>query len=186
MPITTPQVLWVNMVTSVTLGLVISFEPHEPDVMRRPPAKTGRPILTGFGIWRVIFIGLALLALTLVAFFETYSRGVPIEYARTAAVNALTIGQVFYLFNARYKVDSSLSIRAHLGNRYLLMAIAAVTVFQLLFTYAPPLQELFGTMALPAHEWPRLFAGGVVLFVVVEVEKWVIRRLRITEEGEAR
>ena len=43
MPITAPQVLWVNMVTSVALGLVISFEPHEPDVMRRRPrASTGR------------------------------------------------------------------------------------------------------------------------------------------------
>src|SRR6185437_13730950 len=37
MPITAPQVLWVNMITSVALGLVISFEPHEIDVMQRPP-----------------------------------------------------------------------------------------------------------------------------------------------------
>ena len=37
MPITAPQILWVNMVTSVALGLVISFEPHELDVMKRPP-----------------------------------------------------------------------------------------------------------------------------------------------------
>ena len=36
-PITAPQILWVNMVTSVALGLVISFEPHELDVMQRPP-----------------------------------------------------------------------------------------------------------------------------------------------------
>ena len=63
MPITAPQILWVNMVTSVALGLVISFEPHELDVMRRPPRAVDRPILTGFGIWRVVFVGLALLAL---------------------------------------------------------------------------------------------------------------------------
>ena len=63
MPITAPQVLWVNMVTSVALGLVISFEPHELDVMKRPPRAVDRPILTGFGIWRVVFVGLALLAL---------------------------------------------------------------------------------------------------------------------------
>jgi len=41
--------LWVNMVTSVALGLVISFEPHEADVMRRPPRAVDRPIVTGFG-----------------------------------------------------------------------------------------------------------------------------------------
>lgn len=191
MPITTPQVLWVNMVTSVALGLVISFEPHEPDVMRRPPAKAGRPILTGFGIWRVIFVGLSLLVLTLVAFFGTYAQGVPIAVARTVAVNALTIGQVFYLLNARYRTEPSFSIRSHLGNHYLLMGIAAVIVLQLLFTYAPPLQELFGTAALPAHVWPGLFVGGVVFFLVVEAEKWVIRRWdaarnRAAQEGDSR
>ena len=46
-PITAPQILWVNMVTSVALGLVISFEPHERDVMRRPPRAVDRPILDG-------------------------------------------------------------------------------------------------------------------------------------------
>ena len=132
----------------------------------------------------MIFVGLSLLVLTLVAFFGTYAQGVPIEVARTVAVNALTIGQVFYLLNARYRTEPSFSIRAHLGNRYLLMGIAAVIVLQLLFTYAPPLQELFGTAALPAHAWPGLFVGGVVFFLVVEAEKWVIRRWRAAH-GEA-
>ena len=57
-PITAPQILWVNMVTSVALGLVISFEPHELDVMRRPPRAVHRPIVDAFGMWRVIFVGL--------------------------------------------------------------------------------------------------------------------------------
>ena len=64
-PITAPQILWVNMVTSVALGLVISFEPHELDVMKQRPRAIDRPILDGFGLWRVVFVGLALLALTL-------------------------------------------------------------------------------------------------------------------------
>jgi len=191
MPITTPQVLWVNMVTSVALGLVISFEPHEPGVMRRPPAKTGRPILNGFGIWRLVFVGGSLLALTLAAFFHTYGQGAPIAVARTVAVNALTIGQIFYLLNTRYRLEPSFSLRAHLGNRYLLMGIAAVIVLQLLFTYARPLQELFGTAALPAHVWPWLVAGGVAFFLVVEAEKWAIRRWnaarhRAADAGDAR
>jgi magnesium-transporting ATPase (P-type) len=64
-PITAPQILWVNMVTSVALGLVLSFEPHELDVMQWPPRAVDRPIVDSFGVWRVIFVGLALLALTL-------------------------------------------------------------------------------------------------------------------------
>jgi magnesium-transporting ATPase (P-type) len=175
MPITAPQVLWVNMVTSVALGLVISFEPHEVDVMERPPRAVDRPILTGFGIWRVVFVGSALLAYTLWAFFWMKSDGASDALARTAAVNAITIGQVFYLLNSRFLLDSSLSITAHLGNRYLPLGIGAVVVLQLLFTYARPLQLLFDNEAIPLWVWPWLFLGGLVFFVIVEIEKLIIR-----------
>jgi magnesium-transporting ATPase (P-type) len=102
-------------------------------------------------------------------------QGATDELARTVAVNAITIGQAFYLLNSRFLVDSSVSVAAHLGNRYLPMGIGAVVVLQLLFTYAPPLQALFGNQAVPLHVWPWLFAGGLVFFLVVEAEKLVIR-----------
>ena len=175
MPITAPQVLWVNMVTSVALGLVISFEPHELDVMSRPPRATDRPILTPFGIWRVVLVGLALLAYTLWAFFQMKAYGGSDALARTVAVNAITVGQIFYLLNSRFLLDSSLSLRAHLGNPYLPLGIGAVVVLQLLFTYAPPLQALFDNEAVPLWVWPVLFAGGVVFFLAIEAEKLVIR-----------
>jgi hypothetical protein len=99
--------------------------------MNRPPRAVDRPILTGFGIWRVIFVGLSLLAVTLWAFFWMKSHGASDQLARTVAVNMITIGQVFYLLNSRYLLDSSLSLRAHLGNKYLPLGIGAVVVLQL-------------------------------------------------------
>ena len=180
-PITAPQILWVNMVTSVALGLVISFEPHEADVMLRPPRMVNRQILDAFGVWRVVFVGALLLALTLWAFFWMKSQGASDPLARTAAVNALVIGQVFYLLNSRFKIDSSLSPFAHLGNRYLPMGIGAVIVLQLLYTYAPPLQSVFETEALPLGVWPWLFLGGLIFFFVVEIEKAIIRATRSRE-----
>ena len=175
MPITAPQVLWVNMVTSVALGLVISFEPHELDVMQRLPRAVDRPILTGFGLWRVLFVGVALVASTLWAFFWMKAQGASDELARTAAVNMITIGQVFYLLNSRYLLDSSWSFTAHLGNKYLPLGIAAVVILQLIFTYAPPLQAMFRNEAIPLRVWPWLFAAGLAFFLVVELEKLVIR-----------
>jgi magnesium-transporting ATPase (P-type) len=191
-PITAPQILWVNMVTSVALGLVISFEPHEADVMRRQPRAVDRPILTWFGVWRILFVGVALLTYTLVAFFwmkpQDPSDPTDLEsmmkykyalaVARTVAVNAITIGQVFYLFNSRYLIDSSLSIKAHRGNPYLLLGVGAVVVLQLLFTYAPPLQFLFGTAPVPLLVWPWLVFGGFLFFLMVEAEKMILRLVR--------
>jgi calcium-translocating P-type ATPase len=193
LPITAPQVLWVNMVTSVALSLVLSFEPHELDVMNRPPRKVDRSILTGFGVWRISFVGLALLAYTLWAFFWIKASGASDQLARTVAVNAITLGQVFYLLNSRYLLDSALSIKAHMGNKYLPVGIGAVVVLQLLFTYAPPMQALFDNEAVPLRVWPALFAGGFVFFLVVELEKLIIRssaplRRMVTsvESGQAR
>ena len=176
LPVTAPQILWVNMITSVALGLVISFEPHEPDVMQRQPRAVSRPILDAFALWRVGFVGIALVTLTLVAFFWMKSLQASDELARTVAVNTLVIGQIFYLLNSRFKTDSSLSIAAHLGNRYVPMGIGAVVILQLLFTYAPPLQNLFGTAAVPLALWPWLLLGGLALFLVVEIEKLILRK----------
>jgi magnesium-transporting ATPase (P-type) len=182
-PITAPQILWVNMVTSVALGLVISFEPHELEVMQRPPRVVDRPILDAFGVWRIVFVGLSLLALTLWAFFRAKDQGASDDLARTVAVNALVIGQVFYLLSCRYKLDSSLSLRAHLGNPYLPLGIGAVVLLQLLFTYAPPLQALFETEAMPLGLWPPLFVGGLLFFLVVEAEKLILRTRARSSRG---
>ena len=178
MPITTPQILWVNMITSVALGLVCAFEPHELNVMMQPPRAVDRPLLTGFGLWRVIFVGLALLTYTLWAFFWMKGQNVSDAMARTVAVNAITIGQCFYLLNSRYLIDSSISIRAHLENRYLPMGIGAVIVLQLMFTYLPPLQRIFETESIPLYVWPWLLGGGLLFFCFVEAEKMAIRLYR--------
>jgi magnesium-transporting ATPase (P-type) len=183
-PITAPQILWVNMVTSVALGLVISFEPHELDVMKRAPRAIHRPILDAFGVWRLIFVGCALLALTLWAFFWMRSKGASDDLARATAVNALVIGQVFYLINSRYKLDSSISLKAHFGNKYLALGIGAVVVLQLLFTYVRPVQVLFETASIPIWVWPRLLLGGLVFFLVVEAEKFIIRMSRSGRYGQ--
>jgi hypothetical protein len=82
---------------------------------------------------------------------------------------------VFYLLNSRFLLDSSLSFKAHLGNKYLPHGIGAVVLLQLLFTYAPPLQRLFDSEAIPLRVWPWLVAGGLVFFLVVEAEKLTIR-----------
>jgi len=175
LPITAPQVLWVNMITSVALGLVISFEPHEPDVMRQPPRAVERPILSRFGVWRVLFVGAALVVYTLMTFFVMQAQGASEAMARTAAVNAITLGQIFYLLNSRHLIHSSLSLQAHRGNPLLWYGIGAVVVLQLLFTYAPPLQAIFSTESLPLVVWAKLLVGAVLFFLVVEAEKLIIR-----------
>lgn len=143
-----------------------------------PPRAVDRPIVNRFGIWRIAFVGTAPLTLTLLLFFHARSNDASDDLARTIAVNAIVIGQIFYLLNSRYKFDSSLSLKAHLGNPYLGYSIGAVVLAQALFTYAPPFQALFHTEGIPLGEWLWLLLGGLVFFLVVEAEKLVIRLAR--------
>jgi magnesium-transporting ATPase (P-type) len=177
LPITPPQILWINMVTSVTLALAISFEPHERDVMFRPPRAASQPLVNRFGLWRIAFISVLLLVFTFGAFFWLIHHGATIELARTAAVNAMIIGQVFYLVNSRFLYESCFSFKALTGNRLIPASIAGVVVMQALFTYAPFMNAIFGSVPLPWNLWKWLLLGGAVFFVVVELEKAAVRLL---------
>ena len=109
------------------------------------------------------------------AFFWMKGQGASDALARTVAVNAITIGQCFFLLNSRYLIDSSLSVKSHLENKYVALGIGAVIVLQMLCTYVGPLQTLFGNEAVPLHVWPMLLAGGQVFFLAIEIEKLIIR-----------
>lgn len=186
LPVTPPQILWINMVTAVTLALALSFEPHERGVMNRPPRPVGRPLLTPFGLWRIGFISILLLVFTFGAFYVMQNLvGASLELSRTTAINALIIGQVAYLLNSRFLFASCLSRAALTGNPYVPTAIGLIVLLQLAFTYAPPMQFLFGTDGLPWDIWPILVVCGLVLFLIVEFEKGIFRRLRGETAPEA-
>jgi magnesium-transporting ATPase (P-type) len=174
LPITPVQILWVNMITTVTLALALGFEPPESAVMCRPPRDPAEPLLSGFLVWRIAFVSLIIVAGTFGLFLWDLAQGVSVGYARTVAVNTLVMYEAFYLLNTRYITASVLSREGLLGNRYVLLAIGLVLGFQLLFTYTGPMQHLFGTEALEAREWGRIFLVGATVFVLVELEKAVL------------
>ena len=96
------QILWVNMVTTVALGLTLAFEPTEPGTMRRPPRPAGEPLLTPGLLWRILFVSALVVAGAFGSFAWATARGLSIETARTMVVNALVVMEIFYLFSVRY------------------------------------------------------------------------------------
>jgi magnesium-transporting ATPase (P-type) len=180
MPITPVQILWVNMITEVTLSLSLAFEAPEQDVMRRPPRSPQAPILSGFLVWRVAFVTVLMVSGGIGLFLWELGQGAPLPVARTAAVNAIVIGEIAYLFNARSLLAPSWGAGALRGNRYILAAVTVLVVFQLLFTYLPAAQDVFGTASLGPGALFRIVVFGAVLFLVVELEKmcWRTRSRR--------
>ena len=103
-------------------------------------------------------------------------NGASVELARTAAVNTLVMFEIYYLFNARFLLAPSFNRAGLLGSRPVLIAIGLVISFQLLFTYAPPMQFLFQTEPLDAVTWAEIVAISSSVFFLVEIEKWVLRK----------
>ncbi|MFP5506736.1 MAG: cation-transporting P-type ATPase [Gammaproteobacteria bacterium] len=176
LPITPVQILWVNMVTAVTLALALAFEHPEPEAMRQPPRDPREPLLTGFMLWRIVFVTVFLVAGSLGLFLWELERGMPLEVARTATINALVMGEIFYLFNCRRLTAPVVGWSGFFGNRAVLIAIGALVVLQGLFTYLPLLQSLFATTPLDLATWGRVVLFGFIVYSVVEIEKAVIRR----------
>ncbi len=178
LPLTPAQILWVNMITAVTLALALAFEPPEADVMGRPPRNPRSPILDAFMAWRVVFVSLILVTGTFGLFLWEREHGAGIEEARTVAVNTLVMFEAFYLLSTRRLGAPVLSLQGLRGNPYVLLAIALVMVFQLLFTYAPPMQALFHSAPLDAGTWGRMLLVTPSVLLLVEAEKWLLARRR--------
>ena len=181
LPITPVQILWVNMITAVTLALSLAFEPPEEDVMLRPPRHAGEPLLSGFLIWRILFVSLIILAGSFGLFYWFRETGASIEYARTIAVNTLVMFEVFYLLNTRYITAPVCRFRDFIGNRAVLIAIVLVIVLQVLFTYTTPMQTLFATVALDRAAWLHIIPVAFSVFVLVEIEKLLIRAAQVPD-----
>ncbi|HEC12685.1 MAG TPA: cation-transporting P-type ATPase [Acidiferrobacteraceae bacterium] len=175
LPLTPVQILWVNMVTAITLALSLAFEPPEQNIMRRLPRDAHETMLTNHLIWRVAFVSVILMSGTFGLFLWDMDQGASIEHARTVAVNTLVMFEIFYLFNSRY-ITASIFNRAGLtGNRYVLIAIGILIIFQLGFTYLAPLQSLFGTTAIDFNIWLRILLVASSVLFLVELEKYFVR-----------
>ncbi len=184
LPITPVQILWINMITAVTLALALTCEPVEGDVMRRPPRHPDESILSGFLLWRVGFVSLLAVGGTFGLFVWEREIGASIETARTVAVNTLVVFEAFYLLNARLLHGSVLSREGVLNNLYVPLAIGIVLLMQGFFTYTEVMNTLFGTTGISAWDWLRIVGVGLFIFLVVESEKYLYRKFLLAMAQE--
>jgi magnesium-transporting ATPase (P-type) len=178
LPIAPAQILWVNMVSSIALALVLAFEPTEADVMQRPPRRPDEPMLSRFVLWRIGFVSTLFLAGIFGMHEWVLFHGGTLEEARTAAVNTLVAMEVFYLFSVRYLKAPSFTLTGVKGTPRVLAAAAGVVVLQAVFTYAPFMHTLFASRPLPLATGLQVVAVGVLVLVLLEIEKGLLRRWR--------
>jgi magnesium-transporting ATPase (P-type) len=178
LPITPIQILWINLVTAVTLGIALAFEPTEENTMRRPPRPRDEPILGPTLAWQIVFVSTLFFAGVFGVFAFATDRGYDVEVARTMAMNTLVVFEIAYLFFIRNIYGASLTWKALKGTPIIWACVLSVVVAQFTITYAPPLQAIFGTAAVGLTDGMIVVGLGVVLFALLEVEKQLRLALR--------
>lgn len=178
LPITAVQILWVNLITAVTLGLALAFEPTEEGTMQRKPRPKNEPLLTGGLAWHIVLVSILFLFGVFGMYAYAIDRGYSLELSRTIALNTLVVMEIFHLFFIRNIYGTSLTWKLVRGTKMIWATVAAVTLAQFAITYLPPLQAIFQTESVPILDGVIIVGVGMVLFIIIETEKQIRLRLR--------
>lgn len=177
MPITPIQILWVNMVTAVALGLTLAFERTEPGTMSRAPRAAAGRLLSGRLAFRVLFVSLLMACGAFLAYELSRRAGLDVAAAQTMVVNTIVAIEIAYLYSVRHVPGSGLSVRALAGPRAVSIGVGLTLLAQVAFTHLPAMNEIFGSRAPGLAEGLIVPAIALAVLVVVEAEKRLVRRL---------
>ena len=177
LPITPVQILWINMITAVTLGIALAFEPTEENTMQRPPRARNDGLIGPALMWHIVLVACLFLAGVFGIYEYAVQQGYSENLARTMAMNTLVVLEIFHLFFIRNMYSTSLNRKAVVGTRIIWAAVIAVTLGQLAITYVPWVQVIFETEAVSMADGMLIIAVGVIMFAIIELEKHI--RLKI-------
>ncbi len=188
LPVLPVQVLYINLVAIVLLGLPLAFEAMEPDVMKRTPRRINEPVLQGFVVLRLFVVSLLMSVSALGLFIHEFyyasdirhvASGQALAEAQTLAVTTVVLFQIFYLFNCRSLLDSFWNIGLW-SNKAIYAGIGLQILVHLAFVYSPPMNALFHTAPLPPEAWIKATMLALLVMPVISFEKWVRQRRRNT------
>ncbi|MBM7498713.1 cation-translocating P-type ATPase [Oerskovia paurometabola] len=171
LPLQPVQVLWINMVTAVTLSLALANERAEPDIMSRKPRDAKASILTAAYLRRVLLVSVLIGGATMAVYFIERDQGMGVAEAQTTAVTMLALGQLAYLFNCRFLDRSSITPAVLKGNRAVWYSAGSLLALQAVFVYAPFMHSWFGSAPIGLREWGITLGLAVVVFLLVEAAK---------------
>lgn len=166
LPLTPTQVLWVNMVTTITLSYALGFEKASGDTMNRPPRETKKGILSGYSFFRILYV--SLLIMIPAYFLSMRFEGAALQ--QTILLQSIVLGQAVYMINCREMFDPAIN-RRFFENKFLFISLGILLVLQLGVIFLPLGQQLIGTTALNLAQQLVILGNALLLFLVVEIEK---------------
>ncbi len=185
LPLTTLQILLMNLVTDGVPALGLGVEPAEGDVMKRPPRNPREKPITGSSLLLIVLFGIVMGAGTLFIFNLYYdeNNALSLKLAQTAAFTTLVMFEMFAVIGSR----SILPFRKlnPFTNKWLLGGVALSVIIQVAIIYWAPLQPVFSTVPLGLSEWINILAVSSLGFLLMELGKFFIAQPKVNNAGSA-
>lgn len=172
LPLTPIQILWVNMVTTITLSYALGFEQAGRDTMTRPPRDTKKGILSGYNFFRILYV--SLLIMIPAYFLAMRFEGAALQ--QTILLQSIVLGQAVYMINCREKFDPAIN-RRFFKNKFLFLSLGILFVLQLGVVFLPLGQQLIGTTSLSLTQQLVILGNALLLFFIVELEKRISKEI---------
>ncbi|SDI74264.1 cation-transporting P-type ATPase [Natribacillus halophilus] len=176
MPLSPVQILWVNMVTSVTISLALAFETLDKGTMERSPRHPNTPLLSGYYIFRILFVAFLIGGGTLAINFTMIGQGYDQGIVTTVTLQMIVLAQMFHLFNCRSELNFAFN-KDFFKNKAVFVVSAILIGLQLAITYVPFMNTIFGTQPIELAHWIFPIIMGIVVFIVVEIEKAITKQI---------
>jgi len=172
-PLLPIHILWINLATDGLPGLALAAEPEEQGLMQRPP-RPPRESIFAHGMWQhIVWVGLLMGGVCL--FIQAWAYHTGSAHWQTMVFTTLTLSQMGHVLAIRSERESFFQQGAF-SNLPLIGAVAFTFMLQLATIYVPVLNGIFKTAPLSADELALCLALSSVVFVAVEIEKWMARR----------
>lgn len=182
MPLQATQLLWINMVSAITIQFAFIFEPAEDQIMERPPQKTGSRLMNKHDIFQMAYVSVLMALISLVAHDWLLAQGLDQITASTMMVNIIVISKIFYLFNIR--TSKFAFSKEFFSNKPAFVIIGLMVVLQLILTYVPFMQQAFHTAPMSMVEWGITILAGLLILVITEIDKWIRMKRQETQLRE--
>ncbi|MDA8100803.1 MAG: cation-translocating P-type ATPase [Nitrospiraceae bacterium] len=173
MPLQPIHILWINLVTDGLPALALSLEPAERGLMRRPPRHPQEGLFShGLGV-HAVWVGLLMAAVVLG--LQAWAIHISDSHWQTMVFITLCLLQLGHVMAIRSEQDS-LFTQGLLSNKALLLTVAGTILLQLATVFVPGLHSVFKTQSLTVTELALVFGLSTIVFIAVEIEKWLRRR----------
>ncbi len=168
-PLLPIHILWVNLVTDSLPALALSVDPAEKDIMSRKPRNSKHGFMTKGMVWRIMYQGIMMGTLPLIAFVIGLRDG-GVILGQTMAFSTLVFAQLIHVRNLHSVTRSSLSI-SPLKNKLLIGAIFISALMMLIVLFVPPIREAFKLTVMDSTHWWWVIGLSIVPIIIVDIFK---------------